>query len=150
LEEVGNPDDTPAGARPLIENMINKYKGKIDAIWCYNDASALGAYGAVKAAGLENVIITGNNGDVLGIDAVRNGFINITWDLNVVNIGKLAIEAVYEVLSGNKKIYEMPRTLVAPEIKYAKEDLDNYVPWQNAAEQLNNCSLPNGVVQFAK
>ena len=68
----------------------------------------------------------------------------------MVNIGKLTIEAVYEVLSGKKEIYEMPRTLVAPEIRYAKEDLDNYVPWQKAAEQLNNCSLPNGVVQFNK
>lgn len=148
LEEVGNPDDTAAGARPLVENMITKYKGKIDAIWAYNDASALGAFSAVKAAGLKNVVITGNNGDTLGIDAVRNGLIDITWDLNVVNVGKLMVEAVNDVLSGKKKIYEMPRSITAPEIRYGKEDLHKYVSWKQAAEQLKDCSHPNGVVRF--
>jgi ribose transport system substrate-binding protein len=150
LEEIGNPDDQASGARPLVENMINKYKGKIDVIWCYNDPTAIGAYGAVQAAGLKNVIITGMNADEMGIEALRKGMIEITWDINPPIIGKLMIEAVYDVLSGRKQIYEMPRGIVAPETMYEKKDVDKYLPWPVRAEQLKDCTLPDGVIEFKK
>jgi ribose transport system substrate-binding protein len=130
--------------------MINKYQDKIDVIWCYNDPSAVGAYSAVKATGLKNVIITGMNGDEMGIEAVKNGLIDITWDINPPIIGKLMIEAVHDLLSGKKKIWEMPRGVVAPETPYEKKDVDRYIPWRIAVEQLKDCSLPDGVIQFKK
>lgn len=150
LEEIGNPNDQASGSRPLVENMINKYKGKIDVIWCYNDPTAVGAYGAVQAAGLQNVIITGMNADEMGIDALKKGMIDITWDINPPIVGKLIIEAVYEVLSGKKKIFEMPRGIVAPETRYERKDVNKYITWSDRAEQLKDPKLPNGVIQFKK
>jgi hypothetical protein len=68
----------------------------------------------------------------------------------VVNQGKLIIEAVRDVLSGNRQSCEMPRNIMSHEIRYEKDNLDKYIPWKEQAEILKNCNLPDGMIDFNK
>ena len=54
----------------VTENLIQKYKD-ISAVIACNDESALGAYQAIKAAGMENVLIAGFDGNPIRAAEVK-------------------------------------------------------------------------------
>src|SRR5580765_150381 len=64
-----NVNDTATTAQPIVQSMLTKYPDT-QAIWCYNDPSALGAGAVVKSAGKtvwsgsnkSGIIIEGANG----------------------------------------------------------------------------------------
>jgi ribose transport system substrate-binding protein len=106
IANVSNTSDDSAGAQQLTADLLTKYPG-VDAVWAYNDNSALGASAAVIASGKKvsdgtspGVIITGANGDADAIQAVAQGRLTATWDDNNVEFGWLFMKMAEEVAAG--------------------------------------------------
>ena len=81
LEVQKNVNDTAATAQPIVQSMLTKYPNA-DAIWCYNDPSALGAGAVVKSAGKtvwsgskKGIIIEGANGSADAAAGIKQGVI---------------------------------------------------------------------------
>ena len=50
LERQDNMQDDAAGSQKIVESLLTKYPD-VQAVWCFNDRSALGASAALRAAG---------------------------------------------------------------------------------------------------
>ena len=80
LERQDNMQDDAAGSQKIVESLLAKYPD-VQAVWCFNDRSALGASAALRAAGYKiyneaspedgAVMVTGMNGTQEAIEAVH-------------------------------------------------------------------------------
>lgn len=91
------PDDA-ATARPIAENLLTRFP-ELKAIWAMGDGPALGAGLAVKASG-RKVIVTGLNGESLGVNGVKQGAIQATWDMLPTDIGTELAKKIADILTG--------------------------------------------------
>lgn len=75
----------------------------IKAIYCANDEVALGAAQAVTAAGKRGqIIVTGMNGIPPALQAVKNGSLGLTVELNPVTWGRLGLDTMVDWLNGKR------------------------------------------------
>ena len=112
LQRQDNMTDQASGAQQIVQDMLAKYPD-VQAVWCFNDRSALGAAAAVKGAGLKiynaakpeagAVIVTGMNGTQEALEAVREGVITATYGSNSETIGAATIEELYGLWTGELK-----------------------------------------------
>ena len=90
LQVVGkqnNVKDTAATAQPIVQDLMTKHPD-VNAIWCYNDPSCLGAGAVVRSSGKKawvegkqkGIVITGANGSSDAAQGVKSGLITGTWD----------------------------------------------------------------------
>jgi ribose transport system substrate-binding protein len=107
IAHASNTTDNASGGQQLTATLLAKYP-KVDAIWAYNDNTALGASAAVIAAGGKvsdgtsaGVIITGANGDTDAIQAVQQGRLTATWDSDNVEFGWLFVKMAEELAAGD-------------------------------------------------
>jgi ribose transport system substrate-binding protein len=107
VAHASNTTDNASGGQSLTATLLSKYPN-VDAIWAYNDNTALGASAAVIADGKKvsdgtsaGVIITGANGDTDAIQAVQQGRLTATWDSNNVEFGWLFVKMTEEVAAGD-------------------------------------------------
>jgi ribose transport system substrate-binding protein len=107
IAHASNTSDNASGGQQIAAALLTKYP-KVNAIWAYNDNTALGASAAVIAAGGKvsngtspGVIITGANGDADAIQAVKEGRLTGTWDDNNVEFGWLFVKMAEEVAAGD-------------------------------------------------
>jgi ribose transport system substrate-binding protein len=98
--ETHNTKDTAATAQPLVADLLTKTPD-VDAIWAYNDASALGASAALTSNGEkvydgsnDGVIVFGQNGDADAITAIREHRLTGTVDPDHVATGWALIKAL--------------------------------------------------------
>jgi len=91
------PDDAATG-RPLAENLLTRFPD-LKAIWSMNDGIALGAGLAAKSAGRE-ILITGLNGENQGIDGIRQGVIQASWDMMPTDGGMVLAGRIADILEG--------------------------------------------------
>ncbi len=91
------PDDA-ATARPIAEDLLTRFPN-LKAIWAMGDGPALGSGLAAKAAG-RNIIVTGLNGEVVGLDGVKQGVIVATWDMLPTDIGEQLGAKAADILQG--------------------------------------------------
>lgn len=109
INETNNEADNASGSQKVFEPLLTKYP-EVEAVWCYNDESAMGVSAALLAAGKtiasgenpEGIVVTGENGDKDAIEAVEEGRLSWTWDPNNVATGFAAIKAMNEALEGKK------------------------------------------------
>jgi ribose transport system substrate-binding protein len=123
LQRQDNLTDQASGAQQIVQDMLTKYKD-VQAIWCFNDRSALGAAAAVTAAGLKiynaakpepgAIIVTGMNGTQEALDAVRQGALTATYGGNSETIGAATIEELYGLATGQYKQDSVPKVIVTP------------------------------------
>lgn len=93
--------DTRADALKVMEDILQA-QPKIDAVYGSNDEVALGALAALKAAGRQNVIVTGGNGNPAAIESIRAGQMSFTAAKEPGRQAVLAVQAVAKVLKGEK------------------------------------------------
>ena len=128
---VGNPSDDAAGARPLADAMLTQYPD-LRAIFAYNDPSAVGAAAAATAAGKrDQVVITGFNASQDGIDAVRDGTIDATWDYRAPDEGQLLGRLIIASVMNGEAIghhYEVVSAILTA------ENIDDFIPWEERIE----------------
>lgn len=131
--QKGNPTDDAAGARPLAEGFLTQHPD-LSAVFTYNDPSAIGAAAAAAAAG-KDVVVTGFNASQDGLDAVKSGAIDATWDYKPVEIGQtLGRLAIESAVKGNEVglNYQMDVAMVT------KKNVDSFVPWDDRVRQIED------------
>jgi ribose transport system substrate-binding protein len=129
LEVQKNVNDTAATAQPIVQSMLTKYPNA-DAIWCYNDPSALGAGAVVKSAGKtvwsgskKGIIIEGANGSADAAAGIKQGVITSTWDPQADQMGLLSVELLAMKMKGQAP----PKLVVVPMKVWDASNIASYV-----------------------
>jgi ribose transport system substrate-binding protein len=123
LARQDNMTDQANGAHVIVQDLMTKYPD-VDAIWCFNDRSAMGASAAVRAAGKKvynlakpkdgGILITGMNGTREALEAVAAGVLTATYGGQSELVGAAEIELLYRVASGKMAKKDMPKVIVCP------------------------------------
>ena len=112
----------------VTENLIQKYKD-ISAIIAANDESALGAYQAVKAAGMEDVLIAGFDGNQDGSAAIKSGELFATYNTDPYGSCYVASAYLVQYLNDGTKPqqYFVPFPSERDDPVVTGENVDNYI-----------------------
>jgi ribose transport system substrate-binding protein len=128
-----NVRDAASTAQPIVADLLTK-NPDVDAIWAYNDASALGASAALISHGGkvydgsgDGVIVFGQNGDVDAITAIRERRLTGTLDPDPVATGWALIKALSGFI-GEDKVENPPKRLVVKSERWTLENIDEYKP----------------------
>ena len=128
VSHVSNTTDQAAGSQKLVTDLLVKYPD-VNAVWAYNDASALGASAAILSAGKkisdgtsDGIMDFGSNGDDAAIQAVKEGRMTRSWDPNHVEFGWLFV-AVAELAHAGKA----PKGVVLQSTGYDKSNVSTWV-----------------------
>jgi len=124
-----NVNDTAATAQPIVQSMLTKYPDT-QAIWCYNDPSALGAGAVVKSSGKtvwsgskKGIIIEGANGSGDAAAGIKQGVITTTWDPQPDQMGLLSVELLAMKLKGQAP----PKLVVVPMKSWDTSNISSYI-----------------------
>jgi ABC-type sugar transport system substrate-binding protein len=124
LEHAVNQKDNSDGSQPIAAAWKTKHGSKMTAILAYNDPSALGA--VAVTGGDFKPLVTGMNGDSLGIAAVKSGAMFATGSAPNVEVGNAMAQAAYNTLVSKKFV---PRQINFPIEILTKANVDAYKPW---------------------
>lgn len=100
----------------VMEDIIQG-NPEIQAVFAHNDEMALGAVEAIKAAGLDDILIVGFDGTEDALAAIESGDLDATIAQQPVVMAEKAIEAVGKVLNGEEleEITKVPLELTTKE-----------------------------------
>jgi len=116
-------------AMEVMESMLQAHP-KIDAVFCGNDAMAMGAYQAVNAAGkADKIMIFGFDGAADVIDAIRDGKIKATGMQFPKTMAKTAAEFADRYVHGERNFEK--KVPVAVEL-VTKENVSQYAAYGRA------------------
>jgi len=145
---TANLGDTSDAAQKLAENLLTKYSD-VEAVWAYNDQSALGMTAALLSHGKKvasatdpGVIVIGNTGDPEGIEGVEADRLTATWDPNNVAAGWAVVKLMQEALEGGTEKTYPP--LVIESTFYTSENVDEYVPANERTYSLDSLPIVGG------
>lgn len=112
----------------VTENLIQKYKD-VNAIIAANDESAIGAYQAVKAAGMEGVIIAGFDGNQDGSAAIKNGELFASYNTDPFGSCFVASAYIVQYLNDGTKPQQnfIPFPSERDDPVVSSENVDNYI-----------------------
>jgi ribose transport system substrate-binding protein len=135
ISETNNEADNAAGSQKQFEPLLTKTPD-VEAVWCYNDESAMGVSAALLAQGKEiattespeGVVVTGQNGDKDAIEAVEEGRISWTWDPDNIATGYAMVKAMNAALAGKP-----PKDILVEGQFVDSETVGEYV-WPNERE----------------
>lgn len=123
LARQDNLTDQADGAQKIVSDLLTKYPD-VQAVWCFNDRSSLGASAAVRAAGKKiynaakpeagAVFVTGMNGTQEAIEAVRAGITSATYSGDSEKIGAAVIEELQYIATGKLTKDQIPYLVVTP------------------------------------
>ena len=125
LDTQVNEDITPETARAVTGTMQQQFGDQVEAIWAFNDTSALGAASAFTD-GFSPVLI-GMNGSQEAIDAINEGVMTATWDLQIVKYAKAMAWAADQALQGES----LPEVI---NVEMQRIDESNIDEWQPPEE----------------
>ncbi|MBN2090322.1 D-ribose ABC transporter substrate-binding protein [candidate division KSB1 bacterium] len=116
-------------AMEVMESMLQAHRN-IDAVFCGNDAMAMGAYQAVRAAGKQDkIMVFGFDGAADVVDAIREGKIEATGMQFPKIMAKTAAEFADKYIKGDRNFQQ--KIPVAVEL-VTKENVSNYVAFGKA------------------
>lgn len=116
-------------AMEVMESMLQAHRN-IDAVFCGNDAMAMGAYQAVLAAGkTDKIMVFGFDGAADVIDAIRAGKIEATGMQFPKTMAKTAAEYADRYIKGERNFKQ--KVPVAVEL-VTKENVGNYIAYGKA------------------
>jgi ribose transport system substrate-binding protein len=114
-------------AMVVMESMLQA-QPDIDAVFCGNDAMAMGAYQAVLAAGkTDEVMIFGFDGAADVVDAIRDGKIEATGMQFPKIMARTAAEYADKYVKGGRRDFSQ-KVPVAVEL-VTKENVDKYIAY---------------------
>ncbi|WP_320669767.1 sugar ABC transporter substrate-binding protein [Patulibacter defluvii] len=133
VDRQDNMQDSADRSQAITQDLLTKHPD-VDAIWGYNDPTAIGAAAAVTGAGKQiwsgdrkGVIVIGNNGDVDAVEAVRRGSLTLTYDENAFEAGAAAIDVLAPVLRDGQPPSSMPARRVIPSNPVDASNVDRWV-----------------------
>ena len=116
-------------AMEVMESMLQVHPN-VDAVFCGNDAMAMGAYQAVLAAGkTDKIMIFGFDGAADVVDAIRDGKIEATGMQFPKKMAKTAAEYADKYIKGERNFNQ--KIPVAVEL-VTKENVGNYIAYGKA------------------
>ena len=129
-----NVKDTAATAQPIVQDLLTK-NPDVNAIWCYNDPSCLGAGAVVRAAGKKawiegkqkGIVITGANGSADAAAAIKSGLVTGTWDPQPSDMGRIAVQILAMHLKDGKPLAALPKIVVVPNKIWDASNVAGYV-----------------------
>jgi ribose transport system substrate-binding protein len=146
IATVHNTKDTAATAQPIVADLLTKNRD-VDAIWAYNDASALGASAALIAdrkqvydGSGDGVIVFGQNGDVDAIAAIKERRLTGTLDPDPVATGWALIKALSGFV-GQDRADHPPLELVVKSEMWTLDNIDDYKPPRKRVYTLDTVPL---------
>jgi len=123
LARQDNMTDQASGAQQIVQELLTKYPD-VQAIWCFNDRSALGASAALRAAGKKvynaaapeegAVFVTGMNGTQEALEAVTAGVMSATYAGQSEKVGAAEIELLYRIATGKIEKDKVPPVIICP------------------------------------
>ncbi|UGS33825.1 sugar ABC transporter substrate-binding protein [Capillimicrobium parvum] len=148
INETDNTSDTADAAQRLMQDLLTKYPD-VDAVWNYNDQSALGDSAAITGAGKkvadatskDGIIVIGHNGDKDAITAIKDGRLTGTWDPDNVASGMAAIKQMQTALAGGADKTYPPLTVKST--FYSSENIDTFKPAAERSMTLDTIPLGN-------
>jgi ribose transport system substrate-binding protein len=146
LDRQDNSNDTASSAQPIADTLLTKH-ADADAIWAYNDPSALGAGAAATGKGKtiwmegkqKGLIVMGTTGNKDAIDGIREGVMTVTWDQNQPEFGAAAVQAM-AVAAGLRKPEgggPLPEKIIIHETRYDLTNVDKWIEPQKRKIALN-------------
>jgi ribose transport system substrate-binding protein len=128
-----NVGDIEATARPVVEGLLDRHS-EVDAIWCFNDHTAVAAGKVLRARGLpvwsgdrRGVIVSGISGAPAAIAAIRAGEVTLTYDSLPLDAGRAAIDVLEALLARGE---EPPEAVWIDCRRYDSSNIDSFVPWE--------------------
>jgi ABC-type sugar transport system substrate-binding protein len=128
-DNIGDVEET---ARPIVQRLLDD-RPDIDAIWCFNDYTALAAGTELRRRGRPvqsgsqaGVIVSGIGGIPAMIEAIRRGRATFTYDSRPVDAGRAAIDVLEAFLVRHEK---PQRELWVDFARHDLSNLDTYVSW---------------------
>jgi ribose transport system substrate-binding protein len=137
LETATDATDSLSGGQTAAADAITRYHGDIQAVMSYTDEAAIGAYNALKAAGVKNVVIIGQQGDSDGINAIKDGEIQGDIDTQPWKEALYALKMSQDLVAGTS----LPPIVEYPSVFITKSNLSSYVPWQTAIQEISSGSM---------
>jgi ribose transport system substrate-binding protein len=132
VEETANTADTADASQRIMDDILIKHPD-VQAIWNYNDQSALGDAAALAAAGKDiatadkdGIILIGHNGDADALSAVKDGRLTATWDPNYLATG-LALAKLMQAGIADGADKPQPRLVVKGDL-WTSENVADYQP----------------------
>lgn len=112
----------------VTENLIQRYKD-VDAIIGMNDESALGAFQALKAAGMEDVLIAGFDCNQDACVAIQNGELFASYNTDPYGSCYLAATYIVQYLNDGTtpEKYFMPFPTAADDPITTIDNVENYM-----------------------
>lgn len=111
-------------AMKFMEDMLQRFpKGQIQAVYSHNDAMALAAIEAIKAAGrLDEIkVITGMDGENLAFDSIKKG--ELTATITYPYCAPEGIIYAYKIAKGEK----VPEEVVLEGKLVTKDNVDQFI-----------------------
>lgn len=137
LETATDGSDSLSGGQTAAADAITRYHGNIQAVMSYTDEAAIGAYNALKAAGVKNVVIIGQQGNADGINAIKSGEIQGDIDTQPWKEALYALKMSQDLAAGTS----LPAIVEYPSVFITKANLSSYVPWQTAIQEISSGSM---------
>jgi ribose transport system substrate-binding protein len=145
INTTNNTSDTADASQKLMQDLLTKYPD-VDAVWNYNDQSALGESAAITGAGKkvatadgEGIIVTGSNGDADAITAIKDGRLTGMWDPDNLGSGLAAIKQMQIALEGGADKTYPPLTVKS--VFFTSENIDEYKPAAERSYTLDTIPL---------
>lgn len=100
----------------VMENLLQS-NSDIDAVFAQNDEMALGAIEAIEAAGLEDIVVIGFDGNEDALAQIEEGRLDATVAQQPYEMGSLAVQAAYDYVSGEdvESVISSPLELMTAE-----------------------------------
>ena len=105
--DVQNGEGATEKSLAIMDDIVQAYSDKIDAVFGINDPSALGIMSSLEAANLKDVLLYGVDGSPDAKAMIKDGKITATSAQFPKEIGKIAVEQAYKHLSGEKIVEEI-------------------------------------------
>ncbi len=111
-EQFGN--NTADKAMAVMEDLLTKYPGEIDAVLAMNDDMAMGCMQACDNAGVTDITIVGFNADSAAVDLVEEGRLAATIAQQPYLMGYQSIEQAFKAINGEtvEEEQDVPAELV--------------------------------------
>lgn len=133
LAHQNNMSDQAAGAQQIVQELLTKHPD-VQAVWCFNDRSALGASAALRAVGKkiyneaspepDAVFVTGMNGTQEALEAVKAGIISATWAGQSEKVGAAEIELLYRIATDEIAKDKVPPVIICPYKRWDGTNID--------------------------
>ena len=130
-----NLADIAAGAREPMSRLLAEFP-RIDGLIPYNDETMHGALACVEEAGrAKEMKIVCRNGSPVAVEAVRQGKIAGTWDLDASGIGTTLGEVIVRHLTKREQYEEF--LVMSPVGRMITQDnLHTWRPWSERVQWL--------------